>query len=193
MRSFIKKHLWTIVMGLLVVLIGIYGLCAWLFMRSLPIDYLVAASLDGTRLVPKSAVYWYVTHSDDARVKIKTANIPLIGMTINAVAENEGANDPARLSKACSLILLELENGQSIDSRLPGGFTPLMSAVLLNQPEVVKFVISNGANMHLLLIRTAQNVTIEMSPLQYAQNLQEKNPKIDRSQVIKILLGENDH
>ena len=59
--------------------------------------------------------------------------------------------------------------------------TPLHSAVLLNDIEMVQFLLKHNADVNI------KPPSINMTPLEFALSLQEKEPSVDRSKIQQVL------
>ncbi len=61
------------------------------------------------------------------------------------------------------------------------GFPPLHAAILLNDKELVKFLLNNGADIN------KKDIKFKLSPEEFINFLQQKNNTIDRSSIKKII------
>jgi hypothetical protein len=81
-----------------------------------------------------------------------------------------------------------LDKGANINAISPiDGLTPLHGAILRNDSALVNFLLKRGADTGIKERNT------QLPPYEFAQVLQEKNPAIDRSQVLSALSHYVDH
>ena len=89
-------------------------------------------------------------------------------------------------SRVEAYIVRLVEQGCSINTLDEAGMAPLHSAVLFNQPKLVKFLLENGADMRTKINRPGKGVD-GMQPLKFAKFLLATNDKQALKDSIKIL------
>lgn len=89
------------------------------------------------------------------------------------------AREQAKAPFKCATFYLA--HGLNINATAPNGLTPLHFAIKANRPEMVRFVIARGANLH----KKAGKKQLE--PMSYAYYLAFNNPEINRNPIIAIL------
>jgi len=71
-----------------------------------------------------------------------------------------------------------VSKGVSVDKQsVIDGFTPLHAAIILNEPELVKFLLEKGANPAL------KDKQFKLTSIEFIDYLSRKDPSTDRSQV----------
>ncbi len=85
-----------------------------------------------------------------------------------------------------------LEKGINVNKVSPvNGYTPLHSAVLLNDPELVKFLLDRGAEPTIRKEKGGGSASFtefdNLTPLELAEKMSRNRPETDRSKVKQIL------
>lgn len=81
-----------------------------------------------------------------------------------------------------------LENGMDINAISHySGLTALHDAVLLNDIDAVRFLVSHNASLDI------KPSSINMNPLEFTMYLKKKNPLVDRKEIFEILSAKNSY
>jgi len=153
---------------------GLAGLIAY-DMSKMDAETIILCSLDegGIRIPSKLCEYYLLNYRDHKKDVNELASGA--GLSFILTADNE-----EKYKIADSFIAYGL-GVDGINHYGKYNLTPLHSAVLSNDVEMVKFLLIKGASLDI------KPPSINMTPLEFAESLQKKEPSVDRSQIIQIL------
>jgi len=80
-----------------------------------------------------------------------------------------------------------LENGVDINSRMgSSGYTPLQGAIMINAPELVRYLLKNGADKKILTQSKSAELCQGLTSIKFAHCMHSLG-KMDFAEVIKVL------
>ena len=151
-------------------------------------DYLlvraVSPTVDATdRLTPS----WMAK----AKLKIfglKSCDIPKRNSSIPVVSYLVAGYGDKDLDEETSdeLIIWAIEQGCSVDSREDTGLLPIHAAIIFDQPRVLSFLLTLGADLNLKVVR-AGSIIDGMSTKEFANFIVKKHPTVNSAKIIDIL------
>ncbi len=172
---------------LLIIVVGYVGL-AWFQLKTNNVADLILCSVDrGGVYIPDSVCYWYLTSyrndTEDLDQLSKNGGLSFILGVYQSSGQGEEHSEISTYNQRALKIAdsfiekgIEISKIDEID-----GLTPLHKEILANNPKLVKYLIDKGAD---LSIKEKNN---NLTPLQFAELLTNKNKDIDRSEVISLL------
>lgn len=150
------------------------------------ISYVVAYALSDETRQPFRFVAWqYLSVTDRVLNDVDGGAKPLITYVLNYHSFNQ-----YRPSRSLEMARVLVDRGVDVNERSSAGHTPLHNAILANEPEVVSFLVLNGASRELTSptkIKSSGEVT-NLAPLHYAEYLNVHSLKPGEwSQIISLL------
>jgi hypothetical protein len=181
----IKKILISVFIFIIVGYVSLVGI----FLSNVKVTDLVLCSLnDNVVYLPESLCSAYLIKmrskpediaqlKNNGGVKFILSASPNVSLSAKSNSEAEEKNKETRILVDHFLAKgLDINQISKID-----GLTALHGEILLNRPEWVEFLIKRGASLK------QKDNRFNLTPLEFAQMLQKKNPTTDRSTVISIL------
>ncbi|MGP9825257.1 ankyrin repeat domain-containing protein [Ectopseudomonas khazarica] len=139
-------------------------------------DLILCTAGDGFH-IPHSACKFYLynlTDEDDARSLSEGPGLSFAFATETPEAKPDRYRVMARLIE----IGVDINEPSKID-----GLTPLNAAILENDPELVKFLLANGANIN------KTDRTFNFNAKQFIEHLQTRDSKTNRDEVRQIIFS----
>ncbi|RZF80555.1 ankyrin repeat domain-containing protein [Pseudoalteromonas sp. CO325X] len=136
-------------------------------------DVVICSTNSDTHHIPSGVCEYYLFN-------YRSTNKDIAELELNSgLAFFFGIDDKEKRSK---YIVHFLEHGASIDKHSHiDGLTPLHAAILLNEADLVKLIIDQGADLNQVELNS------ELTPLDFLKKIESTNTAIDRSQVSKVL------
>jgi hypothetical protein len=165
----------AIVIALLVPGIG------WYSLKTMPMEYLVLYSLKNNR-----TCYWFLKNfrggsADIERLK-SIGGFNFIFAGYHKAMELNKPDIETYNQRTVAIADFFLQKGLNINAVSPvDGLTALHAAVVLNQPQVVNYLLRHGAD------KTKPDGKFKLTPTELAKKLQDDRPDSDYSPIIKAL------
>jgi hypothetical protein len=172
---------------LLLIIAGYVGL-SWFQLKTSNVADLVLCSADrGGIYIPDSACFWYLTsYRNDAEDLDQLSKSGGISFILGVYQPSKQGGNISEFTDSNQRILkiadYFIDKGIAIN-RIDeiDGLTPLHKEILANNPKLVKYLIDKGADLSI------KERNSDLTPLQFAKVLADKNKDIDRSEVISLL------
>jgi len=169
---------------------------ALLFIISMPVMFTPDAKLITRALYQTDTVDWQTIMLPAWLADKKLMTLGLKDCELSFDAEKDAGSaisflvaayggDNVDNSRVEAYIIRLIKQGCSVDVLDEEGMTPLHSAVLFNQPDLVKFLLENGADMRKKISRPGKRVD-GMQPLKFAKFLFASNDNQKLKDIIKI-------
>ncbi len=157
-------------------LVGVFGLMVYDISEMDSETLILCASGEGGILIPsKICEYYMVNH------RIIKNDIEELASGAGLIFILNGENK----EKKYKIAEFFISNGLDVNGVNHYGndnLTPLHGAVLINDAELVNFLLKHGADISI------RPPSINMTPLELARLLQENEPSVDRSKIIQALI-----
>ncbi|MFC1743609.1 ankyrin repeat domain-containing protein [Candidatus Riflebacteria bacterium] len=159
-----------------------YPTFVFLFFSTIRIEHLISDACQSHYGHIRKLVIYYIKRTDKI---FRPSNYPVTLLTYTLNGYGVTPNDPEKILQVAEILL---QRGLNINEIGPSGGTALHSAVILNQPELVKFLLKHKADRTIGQKILKGHPMNGKNPLQVAQWLQ-KNSKtgVDYSEVISLL------
>jgi hypothetical protein len=178
----IKK---LIVVFLLAIVIGVPSI-GWYMFKNMPIEHLVTCSVEKDGIC-----IWFLKNFrgsvEDLDQLTLNGGFNFIFAGYNGAISSQTQNISLYDQRTETLADFFLNKGLDINAASPiDGLTPLHSAVVLNQPEVVKYLLSHGAD------KSVRDNKFKLTAVELANKLQNNSSQdMEYSQVIQALQTAN--
>lgn len=157
-------------------LVGISGLMINDVSRMNPETLILCTLNEGGILIPRKLCEYHMYNYRDIKSDVDKLSS---GSGLSFILEGKNK------IKKYEIAEFYISNGLDVNSvNHAGGYdiTPLHGAVLDNDIDMARFLLNHGAS------KSIKAPTINMTPVELANSLQEKEPNVDRSKIIKILM-----
>ena len=170
----IKKVLIGVIGSAFLVLAGIFGLMLYV-MSDMEIEHLISCSSNegGTRIPSGLCEYYMLNH------RITESDIEQLGD--GAGLEYILNSENPKKYKIAEIFISKGLDVNGINHYIDKDVTPLHAAVMYNDVERVKFLIKQGANVHIV------SNGYGMTALELAKRFHEETGKENRSEIIQLL------
>lgn len=158
-------------------LVGMLGLMVNDVYRMNPETLILCTLNEGGILIPSKFCEYYMYNYRDIESDVNQLSS---GAGLSFILE--GKDDKKKYEIAEFYIL----NGLDVNGvNHSGGYdlTPLHGAVLDNNTDIARFLLNHGAS------KSIAAPTISMTPVELANSLQEKEPSVDRREMIQMLMN----
>ncbi len=175
----IIKVLISILIGLISVLVIWASLSLTVYSD---IDYVVLGAISERNGFLNKVFYQYLNSTDRIH-ESRDYPVTLLQFTLNGYGSKNASNE-----KILEVSDMLLSRGMNIDQRNRSGFTALHEQVILNQPDLISFLLKRGANTSIRVDVGREGSKNNLTPLELAKWLQSNSRGgKDWKQVILLL------
>jgi len=156
-------------------LIGTFGLMLYNISQMDSETMILCAENEGKILIPSQACEYYMYNLRNVKKDVKElSNGAGLSFILNG-------NNKEKKYKIAAFFISNGLDVNGINHYGDYNLTPIYGAVLLNDVEMAKFLLKHGADLNTKL------PSINMTPLEFARSLQEKEPSVDRNEILEFL------